>query len=137
MLPSKNFKRSEFACKCGCSFNTVDAELLNLLDYCRKYIYSNTPMIISSGNRCPKHNLKVKGEPGSKHLLAEAVDIHNAYKTPEDALEQFNKLFPNKYGFGIYNWGVHIDIHPGPARRWDRRSNKRKSEIKVILKVLA
>jgi uncharacterized protein YcbK (DUF882 family) len=135
MLPSKNFKRSEFACKCGCGFDVVDAELLNLLEFVRESIYCNTPMNISSGNRCPKHNLKEKGEVGSKHLEAEAVDVHNDFKTPEYVLKQFNKLFPDKYGFGIYDWGVHIDIHPGHARRWDRRSNKRKRKIKVILKM--
>ena len=28
---SQYFKRSEFACKCGCGFNVVDTELLDVL----------------------------------------------------------------------------------------------------------
>ena len=50
---SDNFSRSEFACKCGCGFNSVDVALLDALEQVREKF---GPVSITSGNRCPKHN---------------------------------------------------------------------------------
>lgn len=35
----------------------------------------NVPILISSGYRCPALNAEVHGQPGSQHLLGEAVDF--------------------------------------------------------------
>ena len=51
---SKYFKRSEFACKCGCGFDTVDYELVKVLEYIREHF--DRPLQINSGCRCATHN---------------------------------------------------------------------------------
>jgi len=51
---SKHFYRDEFACQCGCGFDTVDHELVKILEDVRKTF--NAPVHISSGCRCEKHN---------------------------------------------------------------------------------
>ncbi|WP_459594920.1 D-Ala-D-Ala carboxypeptidase family metallohydrolase, partial [Enterobacter hormaechei] len=47
------FKRSEFACRCGCGTSTVDAELLQVITDVREKF---GPVVINSGHRCVKHN---------------------------------------------------------------------------------
>ena len=32
---TKNFKRSEFACKCGCGFDDIDLKLVNIIQIIR------------------------------------------------------------------------------------------------------
>ena len=34
---SANFNRAEFACKCGCGFDTVDAKLIDYVQQIREY----------------------------------------------------------------------------------------------------
>ena len=40
-MESKYFSRSEFACRCGCGFDTVDAELLQILEKLRKHFWQS------------------------------------------------------------------------------------------------
>ena len=50
MKLNKYFHRSEFACKCGCGFDTVDTELLKVLTRLR--VRFNKPVKITSACRC-------------------------------------------------------------------------------------
>ena len=61
---SKYFKRAEFACKCGCGMDTVDYELVNILDKVREHF--GTPVVINSACRCEAHNASVGGAANSK-----------------------------------------------------------------------
>ena len=70
---SKNFKRSEFDCKCGCGHNVVTQRLVDTLQEIRDY--TGKPVIIVSGCRCETHNRKVGGVPESAHIIGEAADI--------------------------------------------------------------
>lgn len=108
------FKRSEFACKCGCGKNTIDYELLLVLEELR--IHFNKPVQINSGNRCAKHNKKIGGSPNSQHLKSKAVDIILKDIYPDDVYEYLIDLYPNHYGIGKYAWGVHIDVRENKAR---------------------
>lgn len=117
---SKNFKRSEFACKCGCGFCAVDVELVEIAELARKLIGPFTP---NSVCRCVKHNRDIGGEPGSKHVFAMAMDIPT--NEPRMLYEFFDNEFPDSHGLGIYDWGVHIDARE-PKSRWDRRTTSRK-----------
>ena len=110
-----NFSRSEFACKCGCGFDTVDVELINALRDLRVAI-GGKPITITSGCRCESHNKAVGGAPNSQHLYARAADIYSSETTPSDILEKLEELFPNKYGIGIYSGWVHIDTRNEKAR---------------------
>ena len=70
---SKNFTSEEFACQCGCGYDTPNPELIRMLQAARD-LYGK-PMIISSGCRCIKHNRTVGGATNSAHITGKAADI--------------------------------------------------------------
>ena len=69
----KYFRKDEFTCKCGCGLNNINMNLVQILDEIRAYF--NTPVNVSSGCRCKKHNKNVGGDYNSRHLLGKAADI--------------------------------------------------------------
>ena len=115
---SKNFDRSEFACKCGCGQDTVDVELVDVLQRLRDHV--NKPIGISSANRCPSHNISVGGSPKSQHLVSKAADLQLSGLDPEEVADLLEQWFPSKYGIGRYNSFTHIDVRGGRSR-WDKR----------------
>ncbi len=77
---SKNLSRSEMACQCGCGFDTVDFDLVGILQDCVNYFRAMHPekdirLRINSGSRCKKHNIEVGGGMKSQHLCGKAADI--------------------------------------------------------------
>lgn len=114
----KYFKRKEFACKCGCGFDTVDYELAEVLDDLREHF--GKPAIINSGCRCVKHNESVGGAKSSKHLFGIAVDVRIRDVAEEDVYEYLNVKYNTKYGLGLYNGRVHIDVRKNRAR-WNSK----------------
>ncbi|MBR1486634.1 MAG: hypothetical protein IJ597_05205 [Synergistaceae bacterium] len=70
---TKNFKVSEFACKCGCQPNKVQQSIINLCQKIRDK--AGIPIRVNSGYRCEKHNAKVGGVKGSQHTLGLAADL--------------------------------------------------------------
>jgi len=108
---SPHFSREEFACKCGCGFDTVDAELLNVAETVREHIGAYTP---SSACRCKNHNKAVGGSDKSQHLIGRAIDI--PYNNPRELYNYLNELYPNTFGIGLYNTFVHIDTRNKKAR---------------------
>ena len=110
---SKNFSRSEFACKCGCGFSTVDVKLLEVLEITRaKY----GPVKIDSACRCDEHNENIGGSYGSKHKQGIAADIVVKGVDPEDIYKFLDMFQPMKYGVGKYNSFTHIDVREAKAR---------------------
>ena len=103
----KYFKREEFACQCGCGFDTVDYELANILDNVRSYFGS--PVHITSGCRCPVHNAKEGGARNSQHLYGRAADIKVTGITPELVYNYINGKYPDKFGLKLYSTWVHVD----------------------------
>lgn len=114
MFPATNFVRSEFECHCGCGFDVVDAELLNVLNRMREDI--GNPVIIMSGARCAKHNKMIKGVDLSQHLLGKASDVRVKYKLPKDVYKYLDTMYPDQYGIGLYETFVHIDVRSVKAR---------------------
>jgi uncharacterized protein YcbK (DUF882 family) len=114
MKLSKHFDREEFACKDGCGFSTVDAELLKLLEIVREHF--NRPIIINSACRCEDHNKAVGGKTHSKHLLGIAADIVIVGVPPIIIAEFIDKHEPLKYGIGVYGGFVHVDVRSKKAR---------------------
>ena len=114
MIPSDNFKRSEFACKDGCGFDTVDAELLKVLEEVRAFF--GVPILINSGCRCAKHNEKEGGSPKSQHLFGKAADIVVKDVMPVKVYTYLDNKYPNTYGIGLYVNRVHIDVREAKAR---------------------
>ena len=111
---SKNFSRSEFACKCGCGFMAVDVELLKTLETVRSHF--NRAVKITSACRCESHNKGVGGSQGSKHKLGIAADIQVKGVKPYDVYLFLDAFMPNSYGIGVYKSFTHIDIRKTKAR---------------------
>jgi len=113
------FNRSEFVCKCGCGFDTVDAGLLTLLSDIREFWGR---VVITSGCRCERYNRLVGGAADSQHLKAKAADII-VYDAETDRViaplviyDWVSKRYPETYGIGLYYTFVHVDSRPTPAR---------------------
>jgi len=113
---TKNFSRKEFACNCGCGFDTVDFELINICqevaDNFRDVVY------INSGCRCKAHNKAVGGGKNSQHLLGRAADLRLKHTEPDRVHAYLIKKYPNSLGIGKYNTFTHIDTRILKAR-WE------------------
>lgn len=108
------FKREEFACKCGCGYDTVDYELMKVLIEVRTYF--GEPVIINSACRCVDHNKAVGGKPNSQHLFARAADIRVLGIEPNLVYNYINNTYPDQYGLGNYSKFTHIDTRNYKAR---------------------
>lgn len=115
---SPHFSRSEFACKCGCGFDAVDLELVEVLEGAR--LHFGRQIVINSACRCEKHNAKVGGTKNSQHLMGIAADIKVRGVNPDVVQDYFEKKHPNQYGIGRYDTFTHIDVRDTKAR-WDYR----------------
>lgn len=115
---SAHFRRSEFACKCGCGFDTVDAKLVDLCEMIR-WFNGDKRIVIDSGCRCLARNTAEGGAEESMHLWGRAADMR--VDDPQKVYDLFNKHFPTRYGFGVYHNRIHVDSRSGPPARWDRR----------------
>ena len=110
---NKYFNREEFACSCGCGFNTVDADLLAMLTRIRTYF--NKPVVITSGCRCQSYNERVGGSYNSQHKLGRAADIIVKDIDPEE-VAIFARTINEDGGVGSYSTFTHIDSRCGRAR---------------------
>lgn len=111
---SNNFNRSEFACKCGCGFDTVDAGLIDSLELLRGG--QGLPVIITSGCRCPSHNASVGGASDSQHLYGRAADIV-VLGLPAERVYKILRSSPY-LSVGKYPGWTHIDTRSGDPKRW-------------------
>jgi uncharacterized protein YcbK (DUF882 family) len=112
---SANFSKAEFACHCGCGFDSVDSDLVNALQLLRDAL--NKPIHILSGCRCVTHNRKVRGKPHSYHLIGKAADIQINGISP---IALYDFIDSNADVFGIGGIGlytkqqfVHVDVRSG------------------------
>lgn len=112
------FQRKEFECKCGCGFDTVDYELVRILDDVRAYF--NKPVHITSGCRCISHNHTVGGSTYSKHVEGRAADFVVSGIDHNIVADYLENKYPDTYGIGRYDGRCHIDSREEPAR-WDER----------------
>ena len=113
-MDSKYFKRSEFACRCGCGFDTVDAELLDVLEDMRSQF--ERPVFINSGCRCQEYNASIGGAINSQHMYARAADIVVDGVSPYDVYKYFTNKYPGLYGIGSYYAFTHVDTRSYSAR---------------------
>ncbi|ENB1362047.1 DUF882 domain-containing protein [Salmonella enterica] len=111
---SKYFKRKEFSCRCGCGQDTVDAELLAILEDVREHF--GKPVIINSANRCPTHNKSVGGASKSVHLTGKAADIVVKGVAPDIVHAYLTAKYSGKYGIGKYKTFTHVDSRSKESR---------------------
>jgi len=111
---SKNFKKSEFACKGSGKLPSkgMDKNLIELLEQIREHF--NAPITINSGYRSPEHNAKVGGAKGSYHVKGMAADIV-VKGVPPSRVYNYLNTFHNG-GLGRYKTFTHIDVRDGKAR---------------------
>ena len=113
---SKHFNRQEFRCKCGrCDLDTVDAELLKVLEEIRAYF--ERPIHITSGYRCPAWN-SFQGGITSQHLYGRAADFFIDGIKPVQIAKWLDDHYPEKYGVGLYDSWVHLDTRTNGPARW-------------------
>ncbi len=114
---SKYFKLSETACQCECGFDEQHPKLYEILDTLREHF--NTPVKITSGNRCEEHNRAEGGARFSQHKYGRAVDIKVKGVEPKRVYEYLDELYPDVYGLGLYWNRIHFDVRANKAR-WDK-----------------
>ena len=112
-MNTAHFKNEEFACK-HCGGIKPDQHLLAVLELVR--LRFDSPVMITSGYRCPVHNKNVGGAAQSKHLEGIAADIKVKNVSPDTVYEYLCETFPNTYGIGLYKSWVHIDTRKKMAR---------------------
>ena len=111
---SRNFNRSEFACKCGCGFDTPAPDLVDLLQAVRDQF---GPVVITSGCRCPEHNRRIGGAPRSYHMSGQAADVRIAGARHAAVFEWLRVNYPGRFGFILEPSWVHIDVRGGAPLR--------------------
>jgi uncharacterized protein YcbK (DUF882 family) len=111
---SKNFSRKEFACKCGCGFDTVDVELVKVLQELRDHF--ERPITINSACRCLKHNRSIGSTDSSQHVKARAADITVKGVSPEVVYYYLDSKYPDHNGLGRYVDFTHLDTRGWKAR---------------------
>ncbi len=116
---STNFSRWEFACHCGCGFDTADVELVDILEQVRAH-FGGAVIDITGPNRCRTHNEKEGGALTSRHLVGQAVDFKVAGIDPDDVADFLEERHPFCYGIGRYRNRTHLDVRSEKAR-WDKR----------------
>ena len=114
---STHFRRLEFACKCGCGFDTVDLETLTLLQDIR--LHFNAPVIINSGCRCAAYNRRVGGAAASQHVFGRAADIRVQGIDPAVVATYVETQHPTA-SVGRYNTFTHVDTRTSGPARWPR-----------------
>lgn len=110
---SKHFNSSEFACKCGCGFDSINVVLVARLEEVREHF--NSPTSITSGCRCQEYNRRVGGASKSQHLHGKAADIQVNGVPPNLVAEYCDRTWDDG-GLGRYNTFTHIDVRDGRAR---------------------
>ena len=111
---SKHFKRKEFACQCGCGFDTVDALLIAVLEDIREYFRQY--VIILSGCRCEQHNKDVGGRTRSFHKKGKGADFYVAHVPAPLVYAYLDQKYPDTFGLGRYEDRTHLDVREDKAR---------------------
>lgn len=133
---TRNFKVSEFACKCGCGKNDIDQRVIDMAQTIRDAL--GVAVRVNSGCRCEKRNTAVGGEKkkydkagkliskGSNHMYGLAADLScslGAVKMFETVkmLHAEGKL-PNLDYCIKYKTFIHIDCGGKRKTLWEVRA---------------
>ncbi len=114
---TENFNRSEFACRCGCGFDDIALDTAYICQDVRDHFGS--PVTITSGCRCPEHNVRVGGAVNSQHVAGTAADVVVKDVHPQDVHEYLdsNAVRLGVGGLGSYDTFTHVDTR-GTRARW-------------------
>lgn len=112
---SRHFKRSEFACHCGCGFDTIDHATLEILEAVRSHF--GRPVTVTSAARCKEHNAAVGGASNSQHRYGRAADIKVAGVEPDAVHDWIAQRYPAA-SLGRYLTFTHVDTRSDGPARW-------------------
>ena len=108
---SENLWAVEMDCKCSfddCTFTIVDKKLA--FKWARFRANFSSPITVTSGFRCQRHNANVGGHPNSRHKKGQALDLlipkgHTIESFAAIARSYFEKviLYPEQ-GF------IHVNV---------------------------
>lgn len=106
----------------------MDIELVqamqNSVNYFSALRGNSLVAVVTSGNRCAKHNESIGGRPNSQHIDGIAADyfIQGISITQlGDYLETLaERDGVDKWGIGKYTTHVHLDIRRDKRSRWTR-----------------
>ena len=110
----KNFKKSEYKCKCKGKYcngfpSEVHMRLVMMDQYIRNRI--NVPLTLTSGIRCQKHNDSLKGSvKNSKHLTGRASDKNGKGKTANELIKIAKELPFLNYTYQCGTKEIHSDV---------------------------
>ena len=104
------FTRDECSCRCGCGFDTMDYETLEVFEDLSTWVGGD--LRINSGCRCSSWNAYVGGSEKSWHMWGRACDVYSPTKTPSEVYDYLNTKYPDKYGMKLYSTFVHFDTRP-------------------------
>ena len=91
-----HFRKQEFACRCGCGYDNINLKVVKILEEIRAH-FGGKPVIVTSGCRCEKHNKKVGGIKGSKHLEGLACDFYIKGVSTQDLLNYTTSLMAKRH----------------------------------------
>lgn len=109
---TKNFKASEFKCKCKCGKIYIAKELVEKLQELRDHFGKS--ITVSSGYRCPTHNKNIGSDNTSPHLLGIAADISVSGVPSEEVAIIAEQLGFDGIAFINDNY-IHLDLK---GRKW-------------------
>lgn len=114
-----HFKRSELVCPC-CGELIEDDLFRRHMDNLEKMrVLADFPIVVTSGHRCPKHNIEVHGALDSMHLRF-ATDVRPESRDPHDLKIMYRIALMQKWiGIGIYDTWIHLDMRSGNLARWN------------------
>ncbi len=105
-----HFKLTDFNCPC-CGKNNIDPDFIRQLDAAREW--AGVPFRITSACRCAEHNAAVGGEPKSRHMAGQAVDIAWTDRA------MLGRIVASMYRVGLVSMAVskdrkfiHVDTWP-------------------------
>jgi uncharacterized protein YcbK (DUF882 family) len=107
----KWFYLSEIACKCEyrCTHKySFYGPLIGSLDMIRDEI--DAPIIITSGNRCARHNDRISKAKNSRHVKKMAADIYCKGKSIGELLKVIETIIPNNRGIIVHDTFIHLDL---------------------------
>lgn len=113
---SANFQVKEFRCHDGSDPVFIGDELVDVLQDVRDHFGKAVNVEKHSAYRTVQHNKKVSQSAYSRHIYGIAADFHVVGVAHKTVYDYLNKKYPNKYGIGLYSWGIHIDTRPQKSR---------------------
>lgn len=115
---SKNFKLSEFDCKCKrCSTVLLDTKLVELLQKIRDHFGKS--ITVNSGYRCSAHNKEIGGSSSSHHMKGMAADIRVEGVEPKEVARYAESIGIKR--IGLYEGsaeGNFVHIGSGSTKKF-------------------